>query len=166
VYKAFDPGQAKWNTRSKCRMEADGQMLAICSPCRNAVAGSATLAINRSTGFTSGSAVAAPGWTVRRARLTHDGFDDLIAYHTTSGAVLQLRSNGDGSFVISSATVRPNRQLSVADLNADGLSDGFFYDAASGAITVGIAGGDGSAIVLPLIGPPGLTLLMQGGFRP
>jgi hypothetical protein len=89
-----------------------------------------------------------------------------VAYHLASGVVLQLRSNGDGTFIVTSAAVLPNQQFSIADLNADGLSDGFFYDAASGAITVGIAGGDGSYLWLPLIGPPGLTLLMQGGFTP
>jgi CSLREA domain-containing protein/uncharacterized repeat protein (TIGR01451 family) len=132
----------------------------------NAVTGAATLSMIRSVGLASGSGMVGPGWTVRRAQLTYDGFDDLVAYHPASGVVLQLRSNGDGTFVISSSSVLPNRQFSVADLNADGLSDSVFYDAASGATTVGIAGGDGSSIWLPLSGPPGLTLLMQGGFTP
>jgi hypothetical protein len=132
----------------------------------NAVTGAATLSMIRSVGLASGSGMVGPGWTVRRAQLTYDGFDDLVAYHTASGVVLQLRSNGDGTFVISSSSVLPNRQFSVADLHADGLSDSVFYDAASGATTVGIAGGDGSYIWLPLIGPPGLTLLLQGGFTP
>jgi hypothetical protein len=93
-------------------------------------------------------------------------FDDIAAYHPTSGTVLQLLGRGDGSFTIVPAMVVMNRQLSIADLNGDGITDGFVYDSTSGAFILAISSGDGHYGPFELSVPTGLTLLLQGGFTP
>jgi uncharacterized repeat protein (TIGR01451 family) len=132
----------------------------------NSATGVATLAMNRPTGFTFGSATVGTGWTLRRVRLNTDAFDDLAAYHAATGTVLRLLSNGDGSFAVIADMIVSNRELSVADLNGDGVSDGFFYDPATGVSGIALSLGSSSYFGVPLLLPPGLTLLLQGGFTP
>jgi uncharacterized protein len=132
----------------------------------NAVTGAATVAVNRVTGFTLTSSTAAAGLTIRRARLSADLLDDLVAYSPVSGSVMLAVSRGDGTFVVSSATIAANLQLSLADFGGDGITDGFLYDPATGAVTVAISVAPGSYLGLPLIMPAGLTIVTQGGFTP
>jgi hypothetical protein len=104
--------------------------------------------------------------TLRRARLSADLLDDLVAYSPVSGSLTLAVSRGDGTFVVSSATIAANQRLSLADFGGDGITDGLLYDPATGAVTVAISVAPGSYLSLPLALPAGLTIVTHGGFTP